>query len=359
MALPRSVPARLAVALALALVVTAVWSISVSDAAFSAYNPGWDGTSELRAEARDGAGPSPVVARTAAYDRVSPDGTIAVVSSPDEPYTDAEAARLRRFVRRGGTLVVAEDFGSHSNALLRRIGASTRIDGRLVRDERHYARSPNFTVATDVTESTVTDGVDQLTLNHGTVLRPNGARVLVETSSFAYVDANENASLDATESMQQYPVVTVERLGDGRAIVVGDPSLFINAMLDAPDNRRFVRALFAAQTTVLLDYSHSDGLPPLAEARLALQRSAVLQSLVGFVLLGLVLLVSVRLPGSHSRRSSADVRPLTHEQFWRGLGRHSPDWDAARLSRPATGIITEQNKEGDGITDDGQGGSDD
>jgi succinate dehydrogenase hydrophobic anchor subunit len=358
MARPRSVPAWLAVVLALALVVTGVWATSVSDSTFGAYNPGWDGTSELRAEASDGAGPSPVVPRIAAFDGVSADGTVAIVLSPDEPYTDAEAARLRSFVRRGGTLVVTEDFGPHSDPLLRRIGASTRVDGRLVRDERHYAQSPNLTVATGVTESPLTDGVDRLTLNHGTALRPNGARVLVETSRFAYVDANGNASLDASESMRQYPVVTVEQLGEGRAVVVGDPSLFINAMLDAPDNRRFVRTLFAAHTTVLLDYSHSDRLPPLVAARLALERSAWLQSLVGLVLLGFVLLASVRLRTIGSRRSSADVPPPSRERLRRGLTRHRSDRDAEWLPRPVTGIITEAKKGGDGISDDGQGGDD-
>lgn len=353
---PRGIPGWLAVALAVALVVTGVWATSVSTSAFGAYNPGWEGTSELRAAAGDGSGQSPVAPRMAAYDGASPDGTVAVVLSPDETYTDTEASRLRRFVRRGGTLVVAEDFGPHSNALLRDVGASTRVDGRLVRDERHYARSPNLTVATDVTESSLTDGVDRLTLNHGTVLRPNGAYVLVETSPFAYVDANGNASLDATESMRQYPVVTVEQLGDGHAVVVSDPSLFINAMLDAPDNRRFVRALFAAHTTVLLDYSHSDRLPPLVAARLALQRNALLQSLAGFLLLGLVLLVSARLTGTRTPRSSDAPPPPSRERLRKRVTHHSSDRDAERPSHPATGIITEEKQGGDGITDDGQEG---
>jgi len=356
---PRGIPGWLAVALAVALVVTGVWATSVSNSAFGAYNPGWEGTSELRVEASDGSGQSSVAPRMDAYDGVSPDGTVAVVLSPDEAYTEAEASRLRRFVRRGGTLVVAEDFGPHSNALLRRIGASTRVDGRLVRDERHYARSPNLTVATDVTESPMTDGVDRLTLNHGTVLEPNGAPVLVETSPFAYVDANGNASLDASESMQQYPVVTVEQLGDGHAVVVGDPSFFINAMLDAPDNRRFVRALFAAHTTVLLDYSHSDRLPPLVAARLALQRSALLQSLAGLLLLGFVLLVSARRTGTRAHRPSGPAPPPSRERLRRRVTNRSSDRDAERISSHVPGIITEETKRGDGNTDDRQGGDGD
>lgn len=50
-----------------------------------------------------------------------------MVLSPDKPYTDARTERLREFVRRGGTLVIAEDFGPNDNALLEGVGASTGL----------------------------------------------------------------------------------------------------------------------------------------------------------------------------------------------------------------------------------------
>lgn len=356
MNLPGDTPSRLAVVLAVALIVTSVWATSASNLPFSGYNRAWDGTSELRQEA--GVSASTIVApRMSAYDDASPPTTISFVLSPDEAYADDEAARLERFVRAGGTLVVAEDFGPHTNPLLRRVGVSTRVDGRLVRSERDYYRSPNLTVATNVRESPLTDGVDRLTLNRGTVLRPNGARVLVETSQFAYVDANENATLDAGESMRRYPVVTAERVGDGRVVVISDPSLFINGMLDRTDNRRFARALFSTHETAVLDYSHANQLPPLVDATLSLQQSSLLQSIVGAVLLGLVFLLSRR---ASRRRTSWPVADDS-AQFARERARHGLRSEASeRASRSDTqrtvGIIGDETRRGDTKTDDREGG---
>jgi hypothetical protein len=206
-----------------------------------------------------------------------------VVLSPDDGYDPEEADRVRSFVEAGGTLVVAEDYGPHGNDLLSAVGADARVDGRPVRDERTNYRSPALPVATNVTNASRVGGAEQLTLNHGTAVRPNGAAVLVATSEFAYLDADGDGTLDDDEALRSYPVATVEALGDGRVVVVGDPSLFINAMLDRPGNAAFVRGLFEDERSVLLDYSHAAGLPPLAAARLSLQRGPLLQVLAGLL----------------------------------------------------------------------------
>ncbi|GAB6860713.1 DUF4350 domain-containing protein [Haloplanus litoreus] len=358
MVLPSHFPGRLAVALAVVLVVAGLWGASTSDPAFGAYNPGWDGTSNLHEEARAAAASSVVATRTAAYDGVVPGRTVALVLSPDEAYAEADAARLRRFVRAGGTLVVAEDFGPHSNSLLRRLGAETRVDGRLVRDERHYYRSPSVPVATGVAPSRLTEDVDSLTLNHGTVLDPHGSRVVVETSPFAYLDDDGDASLDSGESMRRYPVVTAERLGEGQVVVVADPSLFINAMIERDGNRRFTRGLFAGRETVLFDHSHTSGVPPLIGAALALQRSPALQGLLGSLLLGIVLLLSARLPPIRSRRRGTPGTVLSPDRglFRRRSARRRPARVLGRLVRRVTGVMMDEKQKRSGTTNDERGG---
>jgi len=312
---------------------------------FGAYNPEWDGSSELRSEARAVDSAPSVATNVEEYETVSPNETVAVILSPDEPYTDQEADRVREFVDAGGTLVIAEDFGSNSNPLLERLGASTRVDGRLVRDERRYYRSPDFLVATDVAASELTGETNRITFNHGTVLEPNGANVLVHTSSFAYLDTNRNGSLDASESMQRYPVVTAETIGSGQVVTISDPSIFINAMMELPGNQRFTRALFAGHANVVLDYSHGGSVPPLVQATLALQRTPVIQAIFGIILVGAVAAVSA-LSVTNRLKSSQQIEQLQLSQVDRLRSRvqEAEKRDSAREGTMA-GIINEDTKD--------------
>lgn len=268
--------------------------MSTTTSAFGVYNPAWDGTSSLRQQASAGGSNSMVVTETSGYTRTEPRSTVAIILSPDTAYAPREAARVRAFVRSGGTLVVAEDFGPHTNPFLEDVGARARVDGRPLRDEQRYDRTPAFAVATGVKSHPLTGSTSQLTLNHGTAVQPNGASVLVRSSPFAYLDTNRNESPDDDEQIARYPVVTVENLGQGQVIVVSDPSIFINAMDDRPDNRQFTRALLSNHETALLDYSHTGTVPPLVAARFAVQQSQVLRALLGFAGITAVALLKSR-----------------------------------------------------------------
>lgn len=281
--IPWSYPRLLLYALAGTLLVALFVAASTSGSAFGTYNPGWDGASQLRVEA-DAVDSDTTLARNVdAYDSVPANETTAVILSPDSAYGD-DAARVRKFVRGGGIVVVAEDYGPHSNDVLAAVGATARIDGRMLRDEQFNHRSPAMPVATNTTNHTLVDDVDRLTINHGTVVEPNNASVLVASSGFGYLDGNGNGELDDNETLASYPVATVESVGAGRVVVVSDPSLAINAMVDQPDNRAFIRSLFAGQEHVLLDYSHAERLPPLAVAALTVRDSPLLQVLAGLAL---------------------------------------------------------------------------
>jgi hypothetical protein len=345
---PRLVLAGYAAVLAVALLVAA----TTSGVAFGAYNPAWDGASDLQGEARAVGAEPTVLDDLGGYREADPSGTVAVVLSPDEPYTDGEAATVRSFVRDGGTLVVAEDFGPHGNGLLADVGADARVDGRPLRDERRNYRSPALPVATNVsganpdgTANYSLAGVEQVTLNHGTAVDPNGAAVLARTSPYAYVDANRNEQLDDEEELASRPVATVEAVGEGHVVVVGDPSALINAMLDRPGNRAFVRALFAGHDRALLDYSHTEGVPPLSAALLAVRGSPPLQLLGGLgAILGAALWVRqpaplVRALGRLRRQRPAPPVGGDPEALTAYLLARHPDWSRERVRRVVDALV--------------------
>jgi len=275
-------PRVLLAALALALVAGVLVAGVSSSAAFGAYNPAWDGTSELRSlAAEEGVETSFVRPGEPVGD---PENGVAVVLAPDG---SIDGERLRAFVADGGTAVVAADFGSDANPLLESLNATARVDGRLLRDEQRHYRGPAMPRATNVTDASLVEGVNALTLNYGTGLAPNDARVLVRTSPYAYYDSNRNSELDDAESVERYPVATVEPVGDGRVVAVGDPSLFINAMLERTGNRAFTSNLLAGADRLSLVVGE-DALPPLVAVLLTIRGSPLLQVLLGGGLLGLV-----------------------------------------------------------------------
>ncbi|WP_458210523.1 DUF4350 domain-containing protein [Haladaptatus sp. NG-SE-30] len=346
----RSYPQLVLAGLTCLAILGLIVAASTSATSFGAYNAAWDGATGLRTVASD-AGASPeIIHNTSAYTKANPNETVAVILSPDRPYQQTEQQHLRQFVQRGGTLVVAEDYGEHSNALLASIGATARIDGRPLRDERHHYRSPAMPIARNASNHTLVTNVSALTLNHGSAVTPGNATTLVRASEYAYLDTNRNEALDENETLASSPVATIERVGEGRVIVVSDPSMMINVMLDQPGNHAFVTHVFAQQEHVLLDYSHTAQLPPLALAVLILRDSAFLQTGVG--LLGVLAVfvwfqrpdVVSQLRSTVTRSSAVDSPTMDDEAMISYLNRHHPDWESDRLQRVVQSLHDRRNE---------------
>ena len=342
-------PRTLLVALGLSVAVAVVVAATTSTAAFDPFNPSWDGTTDLRDAVDEApAVEGELVRDPAQYAEVQRDGTVAFVI-PDEDRTGEAAEPLGEFVRGGGTLVVFENFGDDGNELLAEVGAEARTDGQVIRDENHYYRSPTMPIATEVENESLGDDVDEVTFNYGTTVDPGNATVLVSTSEFAYlVDDPDDGLEDADSDFGPHPVATVEDVGEGQVIVVGDPSIAINAMQDVPDNAAFLETLYAGEEHVLFDLPGSDDAPPLAAALLTVRETPQLQTLLGALAVGGVAVLAtwrVRAPLERARRwlprSVGGGRPtdepespgLSDAERAAVLRRRHPDWDEERIER--------------------------
>lgn len=305
--------------LSLAVLLTLLVGATTSTVAFGLFNPAWDGATEFRDQLDSDPAVEPVVVReTAAYGDQSPTETTAFVVAPGEPYDRAAMDDVAAFVEAGGTLVVMDD-GTAGNRLLEDVGADARFDGRVVRDEREHDQGPQMPVVTAVADDDFVATVDEVTLNRGTAIETGDDEWSAEWNASerdeptVLLGTSEYASLSPTGSDREtasgaslsgpYPVATVESVGDGRVVAVGDPSIAINVMVDRSDNEAFLHAL-AGDGTVLFDRSHGGDLPPLSSAALTIRDSPSLQVLVGFgTIFGVVAAASRR-----GRRLVAGVR---------------------------------------------------
>lgn len=338
-------PRLLVVAVLVVTNVAVVGAMGTSATPYGPYNGAWDGTSELRtASGVAGADPTLLVDSTG-YERFG-DGSVAFVVQPQSAYDVGARTRVRQYVRRGGTLVVAAESAA-PNGLLDAVGARARIGAGPLRDEQSNYRGPLLAVATNVSAHPLVDGVDALTLNHGRVVEPNNATVLVRTATTAYVDRNENGTFDRNESVNAWPVATVEEVGAGRVVVVGDASVFTNALADREGNRALAERLVAGANATVFDQSHRGPVAPLPYALAVVRTTPSIQFAVGlgaFLVLGFVGAggsgwLTRRLRDVTSGPREPTPVELTADDVEQYLETRHPDWDEQRVRRVTKAVI--------------------
>ena len=227
----------------------------LSEDDFSMTNFSWNGLSALTNEV----GARPLYNISDLSDKGS--GDILLIIGPTSNYTYDESVQVLSFLRRGGTVVAMDDFGS-SNSLLQAISSPISIYSAPLCDYESYYVNMTFPAISDISEASFTRNVSSLVLNHPAVLNITGdARAVASTSRYAWLDFNHDSMLDDGERMGTYPVAAICDYGNGRLIVFSDADLFINGMLDKGDNHALLRQLLAGN--VWLDVSHGHGTTPL------------------------------------------------------------------------------------------------
>ena len=239
---------------------------------FSIFNARWNGASGMAARLYgedaflpgfsvrlDDEGVTIVRSSFADFD-LDPRAASLVLLGPATAPTAEEAAWLRAFVRGGGRVMVADDFGA-GNAFLEAMGAHSRFAGEPVLD-LGYARRPEFAVAQDLAPHPVTAGVREVVLDRPTLLELGPSAVaLGRTSPSSWTDADGDRLPDADEPLGPFPWLAAEPVGEGEVLLLADPSVLINGMLPVGDNAAFltgvVRWLAEGERGVLVDESHA------------------------------------------------------------------------------------------------------
>ncbi len=255
----------------------------LSEDDFSMTNFSWNGLSTLAGEA----GARPLYNISGLSDRGS--GDTLLILGPTSNYTYDESIQVLSFLRRGGTVVVMDDFGS-SNSLLYAISSPISIYPVPLCDYESYHVNMTFPIVSDISEMPFTKNVSSIVLNHPAVLNVTGdARIIASTSRYAWLDFNHDSTLDSGERMGTYPVAAICDYGNGKLIVFSDADLFINGMLDKGDNHALLQQLLAG--SVWLDVSHGHGMTPLGSIYFMLRYDVAAQLSVLAIIVMLTLAV--------------------------------------------------------------------
>ncbi|MDD4469372.1 MAG: DUF4350 domain-containing protein [Acholeplasmataceae bacterium] len=198
---------------------------------YSRYNVGWNGTSGFAgAEIRD-------------LRDIDPGATLLVLA-PDRPFTPEEVGTLRAFLDNGGRVLIADEEGA-ANDLLADLGSAMRVrPGNLSSLDRGHT-DPGLFRGYVVGNSTLFAGIETLLTNRPAAIE--GGEPLVETSVLTWDDGDGDGRVSGEEVFETAVICASE----GNLTVLGDPSLFINAML--AENPEFIDNL----QPVLIDATHS------------------------------------------------------------------------------------------------------
>ena len=82
------------------------------------------------------------------------------------------------------------------------------------------------------------------------------ADTLALSSSFSFLDRNDNGTQDEDEPTGPLPVISRHNVGSGQVMLVADPSLLINGMETIDGNEGLMEHIAATATTLYLDQSH-------------------------------------------------------------------------------------------------------
>lgn len=172
--------------------------------------------------------------------------------------TEADLAQLRVYLEGGGVLILADDYG-YGNSVLESLGVSARFNTAPLLDSLFNYRTSHFPLATHLEPSPLTAEVSSLALNYASSLEVEELNVVARSSPFSYLDLNQDGNRNASEPVGPFPVAGQMAVGTGRLILLADPSIFINTMLAAEDNRRFMQNLLGsagADPLLFIDQSH-------------------------------------------------------------------------------------------------------
>ncbi len=283
---------------------------------FNLDNPFWNGLKEFKEEIKPES-----LSRIFNIDSVFPPSeTVLFIIGPSGAYSRDEIVSLSRYLEKGGTVVLADDFGS-GNLILKNLGIKTSFSHHLVVDPLFRGKSSVLVKAVDMNEDL--SSIKSLMFNYPTSVQfeSDEGKVLTTSSPFSFFDDNMNGKKEKEENSGPFPMIVKLSYGKGKIFLISDSSLFINSMLDKEENKKFLKSL-VGKKKVFFDIScHPEGLLlKLRKAKIKIYRVfSRFEVKYSIFLILVIIFMWLRFEGKENRKEHAeDVDNI--------LQRH-PEWN--------------------------------
>jgi len=243
----------------------------------SAYSENWNDLSKFR-QSVDELGyetASIVSSPTMLINVEDPKTTLFVAVGIERAYTATEARVIYDFVRSGGNVIIADDYG-YANSVSEYYFSVTFLEHRLW--DQVYDKNPQL-VMVDIDSSGTFNFDGNILLNDPTALLANSG-VIASSTNLSWVDMNDDGVQNIDELAQPYPIIVNKIYKEGQIVFISDPSPFINDMWERRQNSEFiielVSHLIEAGGTVIFDESRHIHESPLEGSRQAMYEALVI-----------------------------------------------------------------------------------
>lgn len=220
---------------------------------FSTYNIGWNGYSRLKEKLN---AVTIVESFEKTLDSIVDPRKTALITVAYKLYSISELEAIRNYLLRGGTLILMDDYG-YGNTVLSYLNVPLKIakSSPLLDPFINY-KNKRFPKAEIVGKN------KYIVLNHASAIiieekgvSKNIVNILAFSSPFSYLDLNMNGIWDEGEPKGPLPVAASLKYGEGTLVVISDPSIIINSMLNFKNNLEFIESL-VKDKEVFIDQIH-------------------------------------------------------------------------------------------------------
>ncbi len=280
-------------------------------------NYGWNGCSGIASASQD-------TTSISSYEQIPRQMALLAIIGPGREFSLRESSSVRHFLETGGTVLLADDFGT-GNSLLQELGVAAKFSGKPLADLLYYDKQWSFPLIADFSTNPVTQNVTTIILDSPSYLELENSSqltILAKSSTFSFVSMNRTGEPPVNVTLNSYPVIASTNIGAGMLVIISDPGMFVNEIVDFYDNMHLFENLLAiGGGSLFLDLAHLSK-APLTDERINLRnavdsvRNFILYSWLGMfvqsaVTMGIILAVSIQIIRKTRRgqRRTTEMKP--------------------------------------------------